>query len=451
MTPPESHVAADHIVKLDCDDLLPGMYICELDRAWSDTPFQIDGFHLKTAEDIQLVLKFCQFVYIDTNRGAKPQKMKRDQLTILSSARKATPVSASVKVERDTYPITHSIKQQLDKARKSYHSIKLELDAQALAIRQRAGKARSAVGGEAESQNLNIALLDQQLLRLIDTIVANPQALIWILNTESVASIAKQHANYCVRAAIWAGILARQLGMSKSDMKVLFQGTLLADIGMNLLPQRLVSKRGPFRRKEFLAYVKHVEFGLEILSGQAALDNRVAGIVRCHHERHDGLGFPAGIGGKKIPALARIANLAYCYERLLRIHSRQRVSPAKAMSRLYKQRELKFSQQLVAEFIQVMGIYPVGTVVALASGEQALILEQNPHEKLSPKIAIVTDTDQAVLKKASIVDLAKQEYATTDRIITGAPAPSRTRVNSSKYAQSFFGKKIGVGRFSFRL
>jgi HD-GYP domain-containing protein (c-di-GMP phosphodiesterase class II) len=133
---------------------------------------------------------------------------------------------------------------------------------------------------EGESQNLNIAMLDRQLLHLIDTIVANPQALIWILNTESVASIAKQQANYCVRAAIWASILGRQLGMSRNDMKVLFQGTLLADIGMNLLPQRLVSKRGPFRRKEFLVYIKHVELGLEILSGQTALDTRVAGIVR---------------------------------------------------------------------------------------------------------------------------------------------------------------------------
>ena len=121
------------------------------------------------------------------------------------------------------------------------------------------------------------------------------------------------------------------------------------------------------------------------------------------------------------------------------------------MSRLYKQRELKFSQQLPVEFIQVMGIYPVGTVVDLASGEQALILEQNPGEKLSPKIAIVTDTDQAVLKKVCIVDLAKQEDTATDRIITGAPAPSRSGVNSSKYAQSFFAKKIGVGKFSFRI
>lgn len=451
MTSPESHVAADHIVKLDCADLLPGMYICKLDCAWSDTPFQLDGFHLKTVEDIQLVQKFCRFVYVDTNLGAKPHKMKRHQLTILSSARKAAPVSASVKVERDTYPITHSIKQQIGKARKSYDRIKLELDAQAQAIRQRAGKARSVAGEEGESQILNMTMLDQQLSRLIDTLVANPQALIWILNTETVASVAKPQTNYCVRAAIWASLLARQLGMGRNDMKVLFQGTLLADIGMNLLPQRLVSKRGPFRRKEFLAYVKHVEFGLEILSGQAALDNRVAGIVRCHHERHDGLGFPAGVGGRKIPALARIANLAYCYERLLRIHSGQRVSPAKAMSRLYKQRELKFSQQLVVEFIQVMGIYPVGTVVELASGEQALILEQNQGDKLSPKIAIVTNTDQAVLKKASIVDLAKQGNAAIDRTIIGAPAPSRARIHSSKYAQSFFGKKIGVGRFSFRL
>lgn len=299
MTPPESHVAADHIVKLDCADLRPGMYVCELDRAWLDTPFQIDGFHLKTVEDIQLVLKVCRFVYIDTNRGAKPQKMKRNQLSILSSARKA------------------------------YDRLKLELDAQALAIRERTGKTRSAVVAEGESQNLNIAMLDRQLLHLIDTIVANPQALIWILNTESVASIAKQQANYCVRAAIWASILGRQLGMSRNDMKVLFQGTLLADIGMNLLPQRLVSKRGPFRRKEFLVYIKHVELGLEILSGQTALDTRVAGIVRCHHERHEGLGFPGGVRGKQIPALARIANLAYRYERLLRIHSRQRVSSGK--------------------------------------------------------------------------------------------------------------------------
>lgn len=434
-----SQLAASHVIKLDCTDLLPGMYICELDCAWANSPFPIDGFHLKTVEDIQLVRKFCKIVHIDINRGAKPQKLKRNQLTILSSARRAAPESASLKVDRDTYPITHTIKQQLSKAQESYEKIKLELDALFSKVREK---------GE---QGLDFKPLERPMLRLIDVIVANPQTLIWILNTESAMSVSKQHANYCVRAAIWAGILGRQVGMSRNDIRLLFLGTLLADIGLNLFPERLVYKRGPFRKREFLAYAKHAEYGYELISHHRGVDDRVAGIVRCHHERHDGLGFPRGINGKQIPRLARIANLAYCYERLLRINTSQRVSPAAAMSRLYKQRELKFSQQIVVEFIHVMGMYPVGTVVELDSGEQALILEQNLEQKLYPKIAIATNKDQAVLKMAKIVDLAKQAGSNSDRVITGAPALNRTKVISSKYAEYFFGRKIGFGKFSFRL
>jgi len=419
-------VAASHVIKLDCTDLLPGMFICELDCAWADTPFSIDGFHLRTVDDIELVRKFCKIVHIDINLGSKPKRLKRSQLTILSSARRAAPESAALKVDLDTYPTTHSIKQQLGKALKSYEKIKLEFDAFSARVSQKG------------DEGLNLKPLEQPLLKLIDVIVANPQTLIWILNTESAMSVSKQHSNYCIRAAIWASILGRQVGMSRVDIRLLFQGTLLADIGLNLLPEKLVYKRGPFRKKEFLAYAKHVEFGYELISQHPLVDDKVAGIVRCHHERHDGLGFPRGINGKQIPRLARIANLAYCYERLLRINTSQRVSPAAAMSRLYKQRELKFSQQIVLEFIHVMGMYPVGTVVDLASGEQALILEQNLEQKLYPKIAITTNKDQAVLKTPKIVDLAKSAASNSKRVITGAPARSRTKVISSKYADRFF-------------
>ena len=74
-----------------------------------------------------------------------------------------------------------------------------------------------------------------------------------------------------------------------------------------------------------------------------------------------------------------------------------------------------------------------------------MILEQNLDEKPGPKMAIVADTDHAVLKKASIVDLSNFEDAVTDRIIPGAPAPGHSRVNSSKYAQGFFGENLGWG------
>lgn len=74
-----------------------------------------------------------------------------------------------------------------------------------------------------------------------------------------------------------------------------------------------------------------------------------------------------------------------------------------------------------------------------------MILEQNLDEKPGPKMAIVADTDHAVLKKASIVDLSKFEDAVTDRIIPGAPAPGHSSVNSSKYAQGFFAENLGWG------
>ena len=72
-----------------------------------------------------------------------------------------------------------------------------------------------------------------------------------------------------------------------------------------------------------------------------------------------------------------------------------------------------------------------------------MILEQNLDEKPGPKMAIVADTDHAVLKKASIVDLSKFEDAVTDRIIPSAPAPGHRSVNSSKYAQGFFAENLG--------
>ena len=122
-----------------------------------------------------------------------------------------------------------------------------------------------------------------------------------------------QATDYCVRASIWAAILARQFGIRKSEIQTLFMGTLLADIGMQALPEKLLSKRGSFRKKEFLAYKKHVELGMELVTSKSKLDSKVTGIIRCHHERHDGMGFPRGLQGEQIPQLARFANLAYSF------------------------------------------------------------------------------------------------------------------------------------------
>ena len=104
---------------------------------------------------------------------------------------------------------------------------------------------------------------------------------------------------------------------------------------------------------------------------------------------------------KQIPLLARFANRA--------------TPSSKALSKLYKQRALKFPAQLLVELIHVMGTYPIGSLVVLSILEVGLVLEQNLHGILSPKVGVLTDSCKAVLKQPLVVDLANSDKSKIDR------------------------------------
>lgn len=435
--------AADNLLRLSCDALLLGMFVFELDCAWSKTPFAMGGFHLKNVEDIEILNQHCKHVIIDTNKGVRPRKERKNELTILSSARRAAPEASAIKIDRDAYPVTRSIKQQIDKAHRLHLALKANFAELALAARK--------------GEELEFLLLEKLISGIIDSVVANPQAHIWLLNTDPAN---RTDTDYCARAAIWAIVLARQIGLPNREIKILGMGTLLADIGMQLLPERLVTKRGQFRKREFLAYRKHVDIGVELISRYPDLDDRITRIIQCHHERQDGRGFPRKLRGKQIPLLARFANLAYCFERLLRSNGEGPATPpSKALSKLYKQRALKFPAQLVVELIHVMGTYPIGSLVVLSTSEVALVLEQNLHERLSPKIAVLTDSSKAVLKRPLVVDLANSGKSKMDRSIVSSYRSKNSAkclgegkdLDPRNYSFSFFGKRVGIGSFTVRI
>lgn len=433
MSVTDSSKNQSHLVEISANDVLVGMYVSEIDCSWSKTPFSLGGFHVRGADDIQILQKYCRVVTIDTRRGAEPPRRRKSNITILSSARRRAPATAAMKVNRDTYPVTHGIKQQIDKASQAYVDTVAVLEGFAVSIRL--------------GERLPLDALDGPVQALVRAIVANPQTLIWLLLTETKPAEANA---YCVRAAVWATLLARQVGVNRDEMVILCKGALLADIGLHLLPERLVNKRGPFRKKEYLAYRKHVDFGMDLLKQYPGLEDKIVRIVRCHHERHDGRGFPRGLRGDQIPVLARFAIFGYCFERLLLTNDKRRnISPAKAISRLYKQRELKFPEQLIVEFIHVMGMYPLGTLVQLSTGELALVLEKNNSNRLQPRIAVITDKLAKPLSDPRVVDLA--EKAETGLAVVGSVDPARFKLDLAPYRFRFFGRQIRIGPLGFRL
>ncbi|MEX0619718.1 MAG: DUF3391 domain-containing protein [Pseudohongiellaceae bacterium] len=423
----------DSQIKIACSDLLQGMFVSELDRPWKDTPFPFEGFHIRTAAELETLRLFCKYVFIDTNRGTAPKLSRERQLTILTHARDNAPPVTPLQVRHGVYKTKRPIKQEIDTASR--------LVAEATtAFNLVLEKAR-------EGNPLQLKKLAPVLNEILESIVRNPDALVWQLNTTREKPGSFMH---CLRATIWALVLARHVGLAKEDMRTLALGTILADIGMVRLPSGFVSRRGPFARREYLLYRKHIALGLELLRPEK-LDSKILNIVRAHHERHDGRGFPRRVKGNQIPMLARFAALAYRYDRLLHSSQQNGISPATAVGRLYKQRNLHFTEQLVYEFIQAVGMYPTGSIIELTSGEMALVLEQNPSEKLLPKIAVITDSGKNVLKKPLVISLRDEVNEPSHRTILKSVGTGGYYIDPANLGDHIFGKRVGLGRLGIRM
>jgi putative two-component system response regulator len=125
----------------------------------------------------------------------------------------------------------------------------------------------------------------------------------------------KYTGQHCERLAAYGMGLARALGLSKADQLTLFRGGYLHDIGKISIPDSILFKRGLLTDQEWEVMRQHTVRGEEICSPMKSLAP-VLPIIRSHHERWDGTGYPDGLRGEEIPLLARILQVADIYDAL---------------------------------------------------------------------------------------------------------------------------------------
>ena len=89
--------------------------------------------------------------------------------------------------------------------------------------------------------------------------------------------------------------------------------------GKTKIPTALLQKEGPLEAHEFEEVKRHVEYGLQILDESGNVDPNVATILRTHHERHDGSGYPDGLAGNDIPVFGRIAGIIDTFDAMTTI------------------------------------------------------------------------------------------------------------------------------------
>jgi putative two-component system response regulator len=160
---------------------------------------------------------------------------------------------------------------------------------------------------------------------------------------------------HCHRMGNFATSLGRALSLNDLELHALYRGGFLHDIGMLAIPDHVLHKPGPLDSAEFELVKSHTTIG-DTLCGQLRSLHSVRPIVRHHHERLDGSGYPDGLQGDQIPLLAQITGVIDLYEAMTMPHAYQlAASTDEAIAVLREQVERGWRRHdLVEEFVGVV-------------------------------------------------------------------------------------------------
>ncbi len=157
-------------------------------------------------------------------------------------------------------------------------------------------------------------------------------------------------AGHSAAVAVYARDIAARMGLSADDQRLAHLAGLVHDIGKIGLPAGLLEKAGPLTLAERRQMETHSAIGERIL---ANVDDyaEIANVVRHHHERVDGNGYPDGLGGDEIPLLARIIGVADAYDAMTSDRPYREAMPSRvARLRLAQAVETQFDTAVVAAF-----------------------------------------------------------------------------------------------------
>ena len=365
-------------------ELAIGMYVAELDKPWEQSSFLFQGFEIETDEDLAKLKAECQFVVIEETEASKAAVAKA------AAARSAAPAAAVTTITSRSGPEPTGLKKEMKEVVQAQTAARTNITRVMEDVR---------MGKSLDTKDTKAAVT-----QMVSAITVNPNSMLWLANLRQKH---ERTAGHCLNTSILCIAFGKHIGLSDVDLNLLGQGAMLHDIGKVRIPPAILDKPGPFTEEERQMVRRHPVDGEAVLKLTRQLPDKVMEIVRSHHERLDGKGYPDGLAGDAVPLGAKIVGIVDTYDSLTSESPyRPASTAADALRVLRSEGADAYGKDMIQEFIRCLGIYPIGSLVECNNGALAVVVSSTLASRLKPVIMVVRDERGVETKPRMLLSLA---------------------------------------------
>jgi len=398
------------IKTIPVEDLVAGAYVVRLHGPWLHHPFWRTRFIVDDDDVATLKASPVRQVDIDADRGAviAPASAGTPPVPSPTPATEAEPASLPGRSAAGLEPGAG------DTAPSSFAD---EL-ARARVICREGYDVVAAMFGEARmGRTLALAPLQRLASRIEGSVSRNPTALVSLARLKTADSYTYLHS---VAVAGLMVAVARELRLPAAEQERAALAGLLHDVGKALVPLEILNKPGKLLDAEFDLMRGHPAHGERLLRDAGIDDPDVLDVVRHHHERIDGAGYPDRLADAGLSLLTRASAVCDVYDAITSNRPyKAGWDPAESLRRMASW-DGHFDPDVLKALVRVLGIFPVGSLVRLESGHLAVVTAPGAHPLAPPHVRVFysTRSRQQVLRRD--LDLATG----ADRIV-GIESPQR--------------------------
>ncbi|MGB2696483.1 MAG: HD-GYP domain-containing protein, partial [Candidatus Zixiibacteriota bacterium] len=281
-----------------------------------------------------------------------------------------------------------------------------------------------------------VVKLKRVVQKLVDRIIEDEETFLGFTAIKNFDEYTYVHsATVCVLSILFG----MRLGLDKKRVSELGFAALFHDVGKIKLPHDLITKPSEFDENDWNMIRKHPIFGAKSLLGIRSPDEycqRAIIVAFEHHLNLDLSGYPEIKRPRELNLFSRIVSIADAYDAMTsgRVYLKSPISPDEALKKMLYRQGRFYDPVLLKVFINVVGIYPVGTLVFLNQGELGLILKVNSDDLARPVVRIIADK-KGEMETTLEVDLREKDETTGEyrRHIVQSLDPSQYKIDLSKY------------------